>query len=202
MLLWLWMACSGGDGAKVDDTDVVDPPDTDVVDTDPVETDVGETDPQDTDLIDTDVVDTDPVDTDPPLDTGPFPFVPDPTCGYLDLDLYVVRCGGAQSYMRRWAPDDGDPTCPAYYTAGGDAWLDPATALAESGCDDTCVYTAFQAVMLVYCGSRGEYIVWVGGGPGQDPATPTCPDLYEVHTVAGDAWVDDFATYEAAYPCP
>jgi hypothetical protein len=207
MLVWLWVACSGGDPAKGDDTDALietDVAETDGGETDAADTDVDpvETDVVDTDPADTDAVDTDPVDTDPPVDTGPFPFAPDPTCAYLDLDLYVVRCGGVQSFMRRWAPEDGDPTCPPYYTVTGDAWLDPSTALAESSCDDTCVYTAFQAVMLVYCGSRGEYIVWVGGGPGQDPATASCPDLYEVHTIAGDAWVPDFATYEASYPCP
>lgn len=173
---------------------------TDAADTDQVS---GDTDGADTDnAADTDDArDTDVADTDLG-DTDAVPFQPDPTCDYLDLDLYVVWCGGVQSSMRRWAPSDGDPTCPVFFSVDGEGWLDASTALDQGGCDDTCVYRMHQAVMLVYCDVRGEYITWVPDGPGQDGSGATCDPLTEVHTIAGDAWVPDMDTYRASYPCP
>ena len=185
----LWMtllaACHAGPD-KGNDTDLDD---TDAADTDAGDTDT--TDTADTDAADTDVADTDAV-----------PFEPDAACEYLDLDLYVVFCGGVQSSMRGWVSTLGGAGCPPFFSIDGDAWLDASDALAQGGCDDSCVYRNNQAVMLIYCEVRGEYITYLPDGPGQVGDGSTCDPLMEVHTVAGDAWVPDLDTYRAQFPCP
>ena len=184
--LWMTMvvACQAGptvDGDK-DDTDGTT-----------ADTDVGGAD---TDTVDTGSADTDVADTDA------MPFEPDAACEYLDLDLYVVFCGGAQSSMRGWVSPIGGAGCPPFFSIDGDAWLDASDALTQGGCDDTCVYRNHQAVMLIYCDVRGEYITYLPDGPGQVGDGSTCDPLMEVHTVAGDAWVPDLDTNRAQFPCP
>lgn len=185
--IWLALlaACHGG---------VTSDEDTDLVDTDPADTDTVDTDVADT-------ADTDDADTDT-QDTDAVPFTPDAACEYLDLDRYVVFCGGVQSSLLGWVSPVGGVGCPPFFSVDGDAWLDASDALSQGGCDDTCVYRNHQSVMLVYCEVRGEYITYQPDGPGQVGDGATCDPLMEVHTVAGDAWVPDLATYQAQFPCP
>jgi hypothetical protein len=223
------VACATGgkddEPTDTDTTDVTDVAPTDVTDdaTDVTDapTDVGSTDV--TDITDGGI--TDPVDdtarpdpsTDVPMDTGSFQ-----DCPYTPLNQYLVDCGGKWSYVndflatffRRPAPpatdlivipisDRPDPSdCPVQYGFNGPEGEDMGQVLAANTCSDTCVYVAQQAVMVLYCGSRGEYITWGQGGPGQTGAAADCPPMIEGHTVAGDGFYPTWEDYQAAHPCP
>lgn len=225
------VACAAGSKddspTDTDATDVPEPTDTTDV-TDEVEpTDVGtdetdvDTEPEDTANSVTDPGGEDSgvvVVTDRPHDTGGFG-----DCPYLSLSQYLVQCGGDWRFVNEyWAqifrrpaldtdadfivipitdqPDPGD--CPLQYGFGGPEGEDMGQVLADAQCSDTCVYVAQQAVMVLYCGSRGEYITWGQGGPGQTGSEADCPPMIEGHTVAGDGFYATWEDYQAAHPCP
>lgn len=165
----------------------------------PVDTGSADTD---TDSVDTntDPVDTDTVDTDSgSVDTG---FAPDSACDYLDMNQHPVDCGGSWASLLYFTSASGDASCPDYYTLNGTAYLDPSDAVQSQECDDTCVYSPYQAVMFLSCEARAEYIVYTGGGPGQaDPATK-CPNINHYQGLSGSGWYDTTEAYWADNPCP
>lgn len=152
-----------------------------------------------TDTVDTDA-DTDPAteaDTDPGTES---PFV---DCDFTVLDEWAVDCGGAtpdRMVLERDLSDD--PECPDLYSIGDVTRTDPSDALSAAECDDTCVYRANIAVMVLYCGSRGEYIAYEPGGPGQDGDGAACDPLVQAMTNQGSGWYETFEAYQADFPCP
>jgi hypothetical protein len=56
--------------------------------------------------------------------------------------------------------------------------------------------------MVLYCGSRGEYIEWAPGGPGQVGDGSACATQVDVNTVVGSGWYPSWRAYKVANPCP
>jgi hypothetical protein len=128
---------------------------------------------------------------------------PDASCDWLDLSVYAVQCGDVTpSRLTEWVSASGDAACPAWYEIEGHQRPTAEEALTAAGCDRTCVYRMHQAVMLLYCDVRGEYVTYLPDGPGQDGDGATCPELAEFHTVAGSGWYPNLDAYAAEHPCP
>jgi hypothetical protein len=148
----------------------------------------------DTDTGDTDTdTDTDTGDT----DTG------STTCDYIDNTIYAVWCGEeTPSGMTEFISISGDPNCPTYYTIGAESGGDAAEVLADAGCQTDCVYRMNQAVMVLVCDTRGEYITYAADGPGQSTDGAACAPLVECYTVIGSGWGETCDAWTDEDQCP
>lgn len=124
-------------------------------------------------------------------------------CDYWNGNDWAVWCGGDDpARLVLNTSQSSDPECPDYYSVGAVSGGEPATVLELATCDDSCVYQRSQAVMVLYCDTRGEYITYVPGGPGQDGDGAECPSLIQAMTVAGTGWYETFGDYQLDFPCP
>jgi hypothetical protein len=123
-------------------------------------------------------------------------------CDYWNANDWAVWCGddNVQRLVLNTS-QSGDPECADYYAVGAVTDSDAATVLDLATCDDSCVYQRFQAVMVLYCDTRGEYITYQPGGPGQDGDGDSCPPLIQAMTVAGTGWYETFEDYQLDFPC-
>lgn len=130
------------------------------------------------------------------------PFVPKPSCTYLDgaSDQIAMKCGGAWTTIALLTSDD--PDCPPFYTSGGVNYASQAEAVALLDCDLACVYTPRIAAQFVYCGARGEYTGWAPDGPMQLAPAGVCDEIIYGESLAGAGWSDSLEAYQAAHPCP
>ncbi len=124
-------------------------------------------------------------------------------CDYWNSSDWAVWCDGNNpERLVLNTSQSGDPECPDYYGVDSATGADAATVLNQAECDDSCVYQRFQAVMVLYCDTRGEYITYRPGGPGQDGDGEDCPSLIQAMTVAGSGWYETFEDYQLDFPCP
>lgn len=114
------------------------------------------------------------------------------SCDYLDLDIWIVSCGGRDLYARRFTvPSGATAACPDYFTLGTARFDTLAEALASQSCESDCLRAAGTSVSLLRCGRRTGYIVY------RDP-DGSCPDVYETP----DGLFGSVAEWDAAFPCP
>ena len=114
------------------------------------------------------------------------------TCDYLDLDIWIVSCGGRNLYARRFTvPSGATAACPDYFTLGSTRFDTLADALASQTCQTDCLRAASTSVTLLRCGRRTGYIVF-------RDAEGSCPDVYETP----DGLFGSAAEWDAAFPCP
>lgn len=128
-----------------------------------------------------------PVDASAPYDGGG-------ACEFLDLDIFIVRCGNRPSYLRGFREVNMQAGCLPYWTLEGGTFTSSTAAVAGASCSPTCLYRAGTSVSFIdHCGRRNGYIVFVDD---RDPVA--CPDLYEFSTglfPSREAWENDT-------PCP
>lgn len=128
-----------------------------------------------------------PVDASAPYDGGS-------ACEFLDLDIFIVRCGNRPSYLRGFREVNMQAGCLPYWTLEGGTFTSSTAAVAGASCSPTCLYRAGTSVSFIdHCGRRNGYIVFVDD---RDPVA--CPDLYEFSTglfPSREAWENDT-------PCP
>lgn len=123
-------------------------------------------------------------------------------CAYWETLRTVLLCDGDWTPMLHFANPQGSAQCPDYYTMGGNAYPSMDVAFAANDCDNGCVYSASVAVMLTYCGVRGEYMVWVSGAPGEVAHPGQCDDVYEFYTKFGSGWYESYKDFAKQNPCP
>lgn len=152
-----------------------------------------------TDTVETDADTESELDTDVDTDTDSELQI----CDYWLGNDWAVWCGGEDPQrLGLNTSESGDPECPDYYSVGSVTGSDPGQVLDLAMCDDSCVYQRYQAVMVLYCDTRGEYITYQPGGPGQAGDGEDCPPLVQVMTVAGNGWYESFEDYQHDHPCP
>jgi len=165
--------------------------DSDALDTDRADTDTTTDTTTDTDIADTDV-------SDPGVD--PWPDTGTDGCSWIDLGASVARCGERWSTVSEMVDTEGDPTCETWYQRDGLGYSTIDEALRE--CDASCVYVPAIAVMVLYCGYRGEYTEFADGGPGQTAPVGSCAKLVYGETYAGSGWASTWDDFTRAHPCP
>lgn len=97
----------------------------------------------------------------------------DPSCMYLDLDVYYVKCGQLEMHklLRKMEDRDlGEQLCPVYYTLNGMEYATAEQAISANQCEGACQYVATMSVSLLHCERRTGYIKWTAD---------SCPDIYE-----------------------
>lgn len=128
-----------------------------------------------------------PADASAPYDGGS-------ACEFLDLDIFIVRCGNRPSYLRGFREVNMQAGCLPYWTLEGGTFTSSTAAVAGASCSPTCLYRASTSVSFIdHCGRRNGYIVFVDD---RDPVA--CPDLYEFSSglfPSREAWENDT-------PCP
>lgn len=128
-----------------------------------------------------------PVDASAPYDGGS-------ACEFLDLDIFIVRCGNRPSYLRGFREVNMQAGCLPFWTLEGGTFTSSTAAVAGASCSPTCLYRASTSVSFIdHCGRRNGYIVFVDD---RDPVA--CPDLYEFSSglfPSREAWENDT-------PCP
>lgn len=125
------------------------------------------------------------------------------TCAYDWGGDWMVWCGGESPTMLMFhTVGEADPECPDYFSVDGESGGTAQAAMSAAACDNSCVYGPHQAVMLLYCDTRGEYITFLPGGPGQHGDGSECPGLIQGMTIAGSGWYETFEQYSEAHPCP
>lgn len=124
-------------------------------------------------------------------------------CDYFQAGESMVWCDGdTPQQLAMITTGEDDPECPTYYTLDGSTGDSPESVLAASDCDDSCVYVPYQAVMVLHCDTRGEYISYLPGGAGQDGDGEACPGLIQAMTLAGNGWYETWEDFTADNPCP
>ena len=174
-----------GDDTVVPDVDDVDADTSD--DVDATDVDLSDVDDASDDTTgDTDVDAEDDTDTDIDAEDDADASI---ECNYLDLGIFIVECVDTPTRIRRWSATNAtDEECPPYYTVGIIPYDTYEEAIAGASCDDSCIWTQFQSVSLVYCDRRMGYIVWDAEG---------CDPLYEY----SDGLYPSHEAYTEAHPC-
>lgn len=128
-----------------------------------------------------------PIDASAPYDGGS-------ACEFLDLDIFIVRCGNRPSYLRGFREVNMQAGCLPFWTLEGGTFTSSTAAVAGASCSPSCLYRAGTSVSFIdHCGRRNGYIVFVDD---RDPVA--CPDLYEFSSglfPSREAWENDT-------PCP
>jgi hypothetical protein len=119
---------------------------------------------------------------DAPTDAG----APDAAvCGYEAEEQWVVDCANVPKKVTELT----SKSCAKAYALGGAQYTSLAEALAAQACNASCVRKAFQAVMLLRCGKKTEYITYRAEG---------CSDVIDTP----DGMFRTVEEWNAAKPCP
>ena len=107
------------------------------------------------------------------------------TCGYEAAEQWVVDCANVPKKVTQL----DSATCPDAYALGGAKYASLSQALAAQSCNPACVRKAFQAVMLLRCGKKTEFITYRAEG---------CTDVIDTP----DGLFRSVEEWNAAKPCP
>lgn len=176
----------------VDTSDAIDDGAVDTADannTDAADDVVADVDTDAGDDVDVDVDDTTP-DTAP--DSAPDSSCEYPACEYLDLDIWLVRCGETWKYGRLFSDVCNRSECAAgnWVVLDGTRYDTVEDAYAATSCDPQCELRAATSVSFVYCERRNGYIVY-------ESTEPACPALYEF----SDGLYSSYEDWVEANPC-
>jgi hypothetical protein len=173
---------SGPDTSETDGTDG-SPDDVlpDLADADDTAPDVEDADP-------TDVADTSDAETDVPVD----PLCDFPECEYLDLDIWLVSCGGTWEYGRTFSDVCNRPACAAgnWVVLDGERYDSVDDAYTAKSCEPQCELRAATSASFVHCDRRNGYIVF-------ESPEPSCAALYEF----SDGLFNSYEEWLEAHPC-